>query len=65
MKKIVLEIVGRDVKITPKDCAKLDQAIAARALLYHVKEIGLSTGYLEKFLGVKFTQVDNSCKLGD
>lgn len=65
MKKIVLEIKGNDVKITSLNCAKMDEAIAARAFLAHVKELGLPVSYLEKLLCVKFVQVDKVCKPGE
>ena len=64
MKRITIEIEGHDVKITSKNCAKLDDAIALKALLRRVRDEGLSLGYLSKFLGIKFVQVDNICKPG-
>ena len=65
MKRITIEIEGHDVKITSKNCAKLDEAIALKALLRRVRDEGLSPGYLSKFLGVKFAEVDNICKPSD
>lgn len=64
MKRITIEIEGHDVKIVSKNCAKLDEAIALKALLRRVRDEGLSPGYLSKFLGVKFAEVDNICKPG-
>lgn len=54
MKKITLEIVGREVKIESKGCAKLDELIALHALLKKVASEGMSTPYMERYLGIKF-----------
>lgn len=64
MKRITIDIEGHDVRIVAKNCAKLDEAIALKALLHRVRDEGLSPGYLSKFLGVKFAEVDNICKPG-
>lgn len=61
--KITLEINGHDVKIVFKNCAKLDEAIALKTFLHRVKDSGVSTAYLERYLGIKFAKVDNICKL--
>ena len=53
MKKITIEICGQTAEITQKNCARVDEAIALRALLLRVKE-GLPKSYLERYLGVKF-----------
>lgn len=53
MKRIVIEICGQTAEITQKNCARVDEAIALRALLLRVKE-NLPKSYLERYLGVKF-----------
>jgi hypothetical protein len=53
MKKITIEICGQTAEITQKNCARVDEAIALRALLLRVKE-NLPKSYLERYLGVKF-----------
>lgn len=53
MKKITIEINGRTADIAQKNCARVDEAIALRALLLRVKE-SLPKSYLERYLGVKF-----------
>lgn len=60
-----MKLKGHDVKITSQNCAKMDEAIAAKAFLTHVKELGLPVSYLEKLLCAKFAQVDKACKLGE
>lgn len=54
MKKIVMEITGREVKIDAKGCAKLDELIALHALLKRVTNEGMSIPYMERVLGIKF-----------
>lgn len=54
MKKIVMEITGREVKIDTKGCAKLDELIALHALLKRVTNEGMSIPYMERVLGIKF-----------
>lgn len=61
--KITLEINEHEVKIVSKNCAKLDEAIALKSFLHRVKDSGVSVGYLERYLGIKFAKVDNACKL--
>lgn len=53
MKKITIEINGQNTEIAQKNCARVDEAIALRALLLRVKE-SLPKSYLERYLGVKF-----------
>lgn len=53
MKKITIEINGQTADIAQKNCARVDEAIALRALLLRVKE-NLPKSYLERYLGVKF-----------
>lgn len=53
MKKITIEINGQTAEIAQKNCARIDEAIALRALLFRVKE-SLPKSYLERYLGVKF-----------
>lgn len=53
MKKITIEINGQTADIAQKNCARVDEAIALRALLLRVKE-NLLKSYLERYLGVKF-----------
>ena len=53
MKKIIIEINGQTAEIAQKNCARVDEAIALRALLLRVKE-NLPKSYLERYLGVKF-----------
>lgn len=55
MKKMMIEICGQTAEITQKDCARVDEAIALRALLLRVKE-NLPKSYLERYLGVKFVE---------
>lgn len=55
MKKIIIEINGQTAEIAQKNCARVDEAIALRALLLRVKE-GLPKSYLERYLGVKFVE---------
>ncbi len=55
MKKIVIDLCGQTAEITQKNCARVDEAIALRALLLRVKE-GLPKSYLERHLGVKFVE---------
>lgn len=55
MKKMMIEICGQTAEITQKDCARVDEAIALRALLLRVKE-NLPKSYLERCLGVKFVE---------
>ena len=54
MKKIVMEIVGKEVRIESKGCAKLDELIALHALLKRVTNEGMSIPYMERVLGIKF-----------
>lgn len=54
MKKLVIEVMGRDVKIESKGMAKLDELIALHALLKRVTNEGMSVPYMERYLGVKF-----------
>nr|DAH73055.1 MAG TPA: Mut7C Mut7-C ubiquitin [Caudoviricetes sp.] len=58
MKKIVIEIFGQTAEITQKNCARVDEAIALRALLLRMKE-GFPKSYLERYLGVKFVEKGN------
>lgn len=58
MKKMMIEICGQTAEITQKDCARVDEAIALRALLLRVKE-NLPKSYLERYLGVKFVENQN------
>ena len=53
MKKIMIEICGQTAEIAQKNCSRVDEAIALRALLLRVKE-SLPKSYLERYLGVKF-----------
>lgn len=53
MKKMMIEICGQTAEITQKNCARVDETIALRALLLRVKE-NLPKSYLERYLGVKF-----------
>lgn len=53
MKKITIEINGQTAEIAQKNCARVDEASALRALLLRVKE-NLPKSYLERYLGVKF-----------
>ena len=53
MKKITIEINGQNTEIAQKNCARVDEAIALRALLLRVKE-SLPKSYLERYLVVKF-----------
>lgn len=55
MKKIIIEINGQTAEIAQKNCARVDEAIALRALLLRVKE-NLPKSYLERYLGVKFVE---------
>lgn len=55
MKKIIIEINGQTAEIAQKNCARVDEAIALRALLLRVKE-NLPKSYLERYLGVKFEE---------
>lgn len=55
MKRITVEVCGRTAEITQKGCARVDEAIALRALLLRVKE-NLPKSYLERYLGVKFVE---------
>lgn len=52
MKKITIEINGQNAEIAQKNCARVDEAIALRALLLRVKDS--LPRYLERYLGVKF-----------
>ncbi len=54
MKRLIIEIVGRDARIEAKGCAKLDELIALHALLKRVTNEGMSLSYVERYLGVKF-----------
>lgn len=58
MKKIIIEINGQTAEIAQKNCARVDEAIALRALLLRVKE-NLPKSYLERYLGVKFVGKGN------
>lgn len=58
MKKIIIEINGQTAEIAQKNCARVDEAIALRALLLRVKE-NLPKSYLEKYLGVKFVEKED------
>ena len=58
MKKIIIEINGQTAEIAQKNCARVDEAIALRALLLRVKE-NLPKSYLERYLGVKFVEKEN------
>lgn len=58
MKKIIIEINGQTAEIAQKNCARVDEAIALRALLLRVKE-NLPKSYLERYLGVKFVEKDD------
>lgn len=58
MKKITIEINGQTAEIAQKNCARVDEAIALRALLLRVKE-NLPKSYLEKYLGVKFMEKED------
>ena len=53
MKKITIDICGQTAELTQKNCARVDEAIALRALLLRLKE-SLPKYYLERYLGVKF-----------
>lgn len=53
MKKITIEICGQTAEIAQRNCARVDEAVALRALLFRVKE-GFPKSYLERYLGVKF-----------
>ena len=55
MKKITIEINGQTAEIAQKNCARVDEAIALRALLLRVKE-SLPKSYLERYLGGKFVE---------
>lgn len=55
MKRITIEVCGQTAEITQKGCARVDEAIALRALLLRVKE-NLPKSYLERYLGVKFVE---------
>lgn len=55
MKKIIIEINGQTAEIAQKNCARVDEAIALRALLLRVKE-NLPKSYLERYFGVKFVE---------
>ena len=63
MKKMMIEINGHEVKIMSKNCAKIDEAIALRAFLCWVKDSGISSAYLERYLDIKFAKTGNSNKL--
>ncbi len=54
MKKITIEIVGKETKIDTKGCAKLDELVALHALLKRVMNEGMSIPYMERYLGIKF-----------
>lgn len=58
MKKITIEINGQTAEIAQKNCARVDEAIALRALLLRVKE-SLPKSYLERYLGVKFMEKED------
>lgn len=58
MKRITIEVCGQTAEITQKGCARVDEAIALRALLLRVKE-GLPKSYLERYLGVKFVEKED------
>lgn len=58
MKKITIEINGKTAEIAQKNCARVDEAIALRALLLRVKE-SLPKSYLERYLGVKFVEKED------
>ena len=58
MKKVMIEICGQTAEIAQKNCARVDEAIALRALLLRVKE-SLPKSYLEKYLGVKFMEKED------
>lgn len=58
MKKITIEINGQTADIAQKNCARVDEAIALRALLLRVKE-NLPKSYLERYLGVKFVEKED------
>lgn len=58
MKRITIEVCGQTAEITQKNCARVDEAIALRALLLRVKE-GLPKSYLERYLGVKFVEKED------
>lgn len=58
MKKITIEINGQTAEIAQKNCARVDEAIALRALLLRVKE-NLPKSYLERYLGVKFVEKED------
>lgn len=58
MKKITIEINGQTAEIAQKNCARVDEAIALRALLLRVKE-SLPKSYLERYLGVKFVEKED------
>lgn len=58
MKKIIIEINGQTAEIAQKNCARVDEAIALRALLLRVKE-NLPKSYLERYLGVKFVEKED------
>lgn len=55
MKRITIEVCGQTAEITQKNCARVDEAIALRALLLRVKE-NFPRSYLERYLGVKFVE---------
>ncbi len=55
MKRITIEVCGQTAEITQRNCARVDEAVALRALLLRVKE-GFPKSYLEKYLGVKFVE---------
>lgn len=55
MKRITIEVCGQTAEITQKNCARVDEATALRALLLRVKE-GFPKSYLERYLGVKFVE---------
>ena len=55
MKKMMIENCGQTAEITQKNCARVDEAIALRALLLRVKE-NLPKSYLERYLGVNFVE---------
>lgn len=58
MKKIMIEICGQTAEIAQKNCSRVDEAIALRALLLRVKE-SLPKSYLERYLGVKFVEKED------
>lgn len=58
MKKITIDLCGQTAEIAQKNCARVDEAIALRALLLRVKE-GFPKSYLERYLGVKFVEKEN------